>query len=124
MLHLELPKNYLRFYLINAKKTTSIIPLSINELVLSKPKILCKESNSGLKYGSTFCCKSPGRNPRLSPASTAGLVKTILSIFSRSIVSLRKQLLKMFPVPAGPIANVRSKFSIDSTYSLPYSSWS
>ena len=105
--------------LINAKGATSIIPLSINEFVLSIPKILCKESNRGLKYGSTFCCKSPGRNPKLSPASTAGLVKTIFSIFI-SFYSLAAQTdaKNVLPVPAGPIAKVRSKFSIDSTYSF------
>src|SRR6266481_9385989 len=29
-------------------------------------------SYNGRKYGSTFSCRSPGRNPRFSPASTAG----------------------------------------------------
>ena len=99
--------------LINAKGTTSIIHLSINEFVLSNPKILCKESIKGLRYGSTFCCKSPAKNPKLSPASTAGLVKTIFSIFF-SFNSLAAQTVakNVLPVPAGPIAKVDQSFQL------------
>ena len=95
------------------------MPLSINEFVLSYPKILCRESNKGRKYGSTFCCKSPGKNPKFSPASTAGLVKTIFSIFfSFNNLAAQTVAKNVLPVPAGPIAKVKSKFSIDSTYSF------
>ena len=78
-----------------------------------------RDRKRGLKYGSTFCCKSPGRNPKLSPASTAGLVRTIFSIFfSFNSLAAHTVAKNVFPVPAGPIAKVRSKFSIDSTYSF------
>ena len=46
---------------------------------------------------------SPGKNPNLSPASTAGLDKIILSIFlSKSIVKATATAKNVFPVPAGP----------------------
>ena len=95
--------------LIKARGTISMIPLSIRELVFSAPKILRKESKRGLKYGSTFCCKSPGRNPKFSPASTAGLVKIIFSIdFSANNLAAKTVAKKVFPVPAGPMAKVKS----------------
>ena len=50
--------------------------------ILSAPKSSYKASYKGLKYGSTFSFISPGKNPNLSPASTAGLVKIILFTFS------------------------------------------
>ena len=47
---------------------------------------------------------SPGKNPSLSPASTAGLDKIILStFFSRSIVKATATAKYVFPVPAGPL---------------------
>ena len=58
----------------------------------------------------------------ISPASTAGLVKTIFSIFfSFNNLAAQTVAKNVLPVPAGPIAKVKSKFSIDSTYSLPAS---
>ena len=46
---------------------------------------------------------SPGKKPNLSPASTAGRDKIILSIFfSNNIVSPTATAKKVFPVPAGP----------------------
>ena len=46
---------------------------------------------------------SPGKNPSLSPASTAGLDKIILSIFfSNNIVNATATAKKVLPVPAGP----------------------
>ena len=46
---------------------------------------------------------SPGKNPNLSPASTAGLDKIILSIFfSNNIVRPTATAKKVLPVPAGP----------------------
>ena len=53
--------------------------------------------------GSTFSLISPGKKPNLSPASTAGLDKIILSIFlSNNIVKATATAKKVFPVPAGP----------------------
>ena len=40
-----------------------------------------KESYNGCMYGSNFSFKSPGKKPRFSPASIAGLVKIILLTF-------------------------------------------
>ena len=69
----------------------------------SKSNKSYKESYKGLKYGSTFSFISPGKNPNLSPASTAGLDKIILSIFfSSSIVKPTATAKNVFPVPAGP----------------------
>ena len=94
---------------MKARGTISIIPLSTRELVFSDPKILCRESKRGFKYGSTFCCKSPGKNPKFSPASTAGLVKIIFSIaFSDNNLAAKTVAKKVLPVPAGPIAKVKS----------------
>ena len=46
---------------------------------------------------------SPGKKPNLSPASTAGLDKMILSIFfSSNIVKATATAKKVLPVPAGP----------------------
>ena len=46
---------------------------------------------------------SPGKKPNLSPASTAGLDRIILSIFfSNNIVNATATAKNVFPVPAGP----------------------
>ena len=53
------------------------------------------ESYNGLKYGSTFSFKSPGRKPNFSPASTAGRDKIIRSnLFSNSCETAVSQLLE------------------------------
>ena len=73
-----------------------------------------------LRYGSTFSFMSPGKNPNLSPASTAGLDKIIRSIFfSNSIVSATATAKKVFPVPAGSCWNWSISFSFNAlTYSF------
>ena len=45
---------------------------------VSAPSMSKRASYRGRRYGSTFCCRSPGRNPSFSPASTAGRVRIIL----------------------------------------------
>ena len=63
------------------------------------------------KYGSTFSFKSPGKNPRLSPASTAGLVKMIrLTRPFFSACTAITTAKNVFPVPAGPIPKTKSCF--------------
>ena len=49
----------------------------MNLSVCSLPKTVFKPSYRGRKYGSTFSFRSPGKKPKDSPASTAGLVNTI-----------------------------------------------
>ena len=89
--------------LINAKGAISISPISIILCIFSKSNKSYKESYKGLKYGSTFSFISPGKKPSLSPASTAGLDRIILSIFfSNNIVKPTATAKKVFPVPAGP----------------------
>ena len=67
-------------------------------------------------YGSSFSFKSPGRKPKFSPASTAGLVKIILftCLFFKALTAIATPVY-VFPVPAGPMANTISFFFIDST---------
>ena len=53
--------------------------------------------------------RSPGRNPKFSPASTAGLQRMILSTSFFSNEDKAKAIdKKVFPVPAGPIPNTIS----------------
>src|SRR5207302_8858151 len=55
-------------------------------------------------YGSIFSCSVPGRNPRRSPASTAGRVRTIrLIFFSTSARTAMLTARYVLPVPAGPM---------------------
>ena len=74
-------------------------------------------SYSGRRYGSTFCVRSPGRNPSFSPASTAGRVRMIrsTSLFFSAITAsaIARYVL---PVPAGPIANVSMFCRMAFTY--------
>ena len=90
---------------------------SIKAAVRSGLSRLCSASYSGRKYGSTFCCRSPGRKPKRSPASTAGLVRmirsTLRSCRQRTACTTAKKVL---PVPAGPSDKVRSWRSMASTY--------
>jgi len=46
----------------------------MSPFVVAIPKKSCKASYKGMRYGSTFSFKSPGKKPKDSPASTAGLV--------------------------------------------------
>ena len=78
-------------------------------------------SYKGRKYGSTFSLISPGKKPNLSPASTAGLDKIILSIFlSKSIVNATATD-KVFPVPAGPVDIIMSLLLKAETYFFCFS---
>ena len=98
---------------IYASGAISIVPFSINFSVCSFPNMLCNASYRGVKYGSTFSFKSPGRNPKLSPASTAGRVRTIrfTSPFFKALTAL-VTAKNVLPVPAGPIANTTAALSI------------
>ena len=61
---------------------------------------------------------SPGRKPRLSPASTAGRTSTILPIcFCLSDSTAVATARYVLPVPAGPLQNTRSFSRIAWTYS-------
>ena len=65
---------------------------------------------------------SPGKKPNLSPASTAGLDKIILSIFfSNSIVKPTATARNVFPVPAGPAEITISLCLRALTYSFCFS---
>ena len=67
----------------------------------------CSASNNGRKYGSIFSLNVPGKKPKLSPASTAGRVKTILLIFFACKAATAMAIARyVLPVPAGPIPNV------------------
>ena len=59
---------------------------------------------------------SPGKKPKFSPASTAGLVSIILlTFFSFKNLTASATLVYVLPVPAGPIAKTKSFFEINST---------
>ena len=59
-----------------------------------------------------FLSYHPVRKPSLSPASTAGLDKIILSIFlSNNIVRPTATAKNVFPVPAGPAEIIISLLS-------------
>ena len=62
---------------MNASGATSIIPFSMWDASRSASSMSCSASNSGRRYGSTLACRSPGRKPSRSPASTAGRVRMI-----------------------------------------------
>ena len=100
--------------LIYAKGAIWIVPSSINSCSLFAGIISPSASYRGCRYGSSLSLRSPGRNPSLSPASTAGLVSMILliSLFFNALTA-RAMAIYVFPVPAGPIAYIRS-FSIFS----------
>ena len=66
--------------LINAKGAISIIPDSILFSNIFFGIKSLRASYKGLKYGSIFSFKSPGKKPNLSPASTAGRESIILEI--------------------------------------------
>ena len=73
-------------------------------------------SYKGRRYGSILSFKSPGRNPKFSPASTAGRVKIILFIcFSFQAFTAKATAVYVFPVPAGPTAKTTSFLATIST---------
>ena len=89
--------------LMNAKGAISIIPLSSNSLHTLVSMMSFNESSSGMRYGFIFSIRSPGRKPRCSPASTAGLTKTIfLTSPWISAAAATATAKYVFPVPAGP----------------------
>ena len=76
--------NYLVCSVGRSLKNDLICDLSTNVPVFSNIFFGIKSlraSYKGLKYGSIFSFKSPGKKPNLSPASTAGLDKITFSIF-------------------------------------------
>ena len=75
-----LPRKY-------ARGATSKISFSSNLATCSNPNISYKASYKGLKYGSTFWDKSPGKKPSFSPASTAGRIRIIFLTFSEISIS-------------------------------------
>ena len=64
---------------------------------------------SGRRYGLILASRSPGRNPRCSPASTAGRTRTIFLIRPRrkseTAIATARYVL---PVPAGPMQKTSS----------------
>src|SRR5690554_4529329 len=94
-----------------------MIPRSIKPFVVAIPKKSYNASYKGIKYGSTFSFKSPGKNPKDSPASTAGLVKTSFltnPFFSAATACATAKYV--LPVPAGPTPNTSGYFIKASLY--------
>ena len=88
---------------IYASGATSIHPRSCCLLKVSGPSISNSASYSGLRYGSTLFCRSPGKNPSFSPASTAGRVRIIFSTScALNALTAIATARYVFPVPAGP----------------------
>ena len=94
---------------INANGAICIVPLSMYSFSFTAGSISSRASYRGCRYGSILSFMSPGRNPSFSPASTAGLDRISLraSLFF-SAATARAIAMYVFPVPAGPRANVRS----------------
>ena len=102
---------------IYASGATSIVPASMSLGIVSGSSMSCSASYRGRKYGSILSFRVPGRNPRRSPASTAGRVR-IMRFTSRdcsacTALAIAKYVL---PVPAGPIPKMTVFASIASTY--------
>ena len=94
---------------MKANGTTSMTPRSDSRVNRSGPSISYRASYSGRRYGSTLAAMSPGRNPRRSPASTAGRVSTMrCTARVRSATTAIATARYVLPVPAGPMAKVRS----------------
>ena len=95
--------------LMYARGAIWIVPSSMNPWSFLAGIMSSRASYSGWRYGSSLSLRSPGRNPSLSPASTAGLVRMILftSLFLRARTA-RAIATYVLPVPAGPVAKTRS----------------
>ncbi len=103
--------------LMYASGAISMAPLSTYFAYESTPSISYRASYRGRRYGSTFSCRSPGRKPSFSPASTAGLVRIIFStLCCFSSCTARHTARYVLPVPAGPMPKVTSLFLMQSTY--------
>ena len=77
----------------------------------------CIASYNGRRYGSILAARSPGKNPKRSPASTAGRVRIIrCTRFICSASTAIATASQLFPVPAGPIPNVTTLSRMASTY--------
>ena len=101
---------------MNASGATSITPRSRCWDTRSGSSMSWSASNSGRRYGSTLAIRSPGRNPRRSPASTAGRVRMIRLTSRRlSAAAASATARNVLPVPAGPIPNVIVLLRIEST---------
>ncbi len=101
---------------MKASGATSIWPRSMNDATFSASSMSCSASNSGRRYGSIFAIRSPGRKPRRSPASTAGLVRMMRLTSPRlSAAAASATARNVLPVPAGPIPKVTVLRRIEST---------
>src|SRR6266571_4352405 len=95
-----------------------MVRLSIDFCTRSRGIMSSSASYSGRRYGSTFSCRSPGRNPRLSPASTAGRASTMRRTRLRARASTAIATARyVFPVPAGPMPITMSCCPIACRYS-------
>ena len=82
-------------------------PFSSIIATFSASNIDCRASKSGRRYGSIFAIRSPGRKPRLSPASTAGRVRMMrLTSLRERAAAAMATARKVLPVPAGPMPKV------------------
>src|SRR6184192_1441439 len=101
-----------------ASGAISMERLSIAFCTRSRGIMSSSASYSGRRYGSTFSYTSPGRNPRLSPASTAGRASTMRRTRLRARASTAIATARyVFPVPAGPMPITMSCCAIACRYS-------
>ena len=100
---------------MNAIGAISIVPRSISRSTRSTSIMSYSASYNGRRYGLTFSCRSPGRNPSFSPASTAGRARMIRLTFFASRNDTACAIARyVLPVPAGPMPNTMSCWSIAS----------
>ncbi len=100
-----------------ARGATSIFPRSRYFWYVSAPSMSKRASYRGRRYGSTLLCKSPGRNPSRSPASTAGRVRIMrLTCLSRNAATAAATARYVLPVPAGPTPMVTVFLVTELTY--------
>ena len=100
---------------MNASGMTSIRSLVMKRRICSYSIMSCRASNSGRRYGLTFACMSPGRNPSFSPASTAGRTSTRrLACLCLSMWTANATARYVLPVPAGPVQKTMSQRRIAS----------
>src|SRR5262245_256130 len=77
----------------------------------------CRASYNGRRPGSIFSDGVPGRQPRRSPASTAGRVRMIrVTSLACSALTALAIARYVFPVPAGPMQKTIVCWSMASTY--------
>ena len=101
---------------MNASGAISITPRSMCWETFSGSSMSWSASNSGRRYGSTLAIRSPGRNPRRSPASTAGRVRMMrLTSCRASAAAAMATARNVLPVPAGPTPKVTVFVRTEST---------